>query len=411
VRGGIATYTRAIAEALAGDGHEVHVVTRATRPPWDRTESAGGVHIHRLGPPQPLLPARVSGWEVPAVLARIVPPEIRFRQRAAAWLQRLHRRRRFDLIEVPESGAEGWFIQLRPRTPLVVRMHTPLAILERSHPVAPPLLVRLISLAERREILRADLITAPSRSIALEADAALKLGSPPIEIIPNPVPTALANRPMAPLAARDPDLVLFVGRIEWRKGPQVLAQAAPAILARRPSVRFVFAGSDSPAAVGNGTLSERILSELPEGVRPAVAFVGALSQERLAELYVRAAVVCLPSLYDNFPYSCLEAMACGAPIIGSTAGGMPEMLAHGEHGLLWSPSSGSQDGAGLADLVLTLLENPAFAARLGEQARARAHADFSPATVARRCAAAYERARQGVAAPGRGASRQRRLRT
>jgi glycosyltransferase involved in cell wall biosynthesis len=104
--------------------------------------------------------------------------------------------------------------------------------------------------------------------------------------------------------------------------------------------------------------------------------------ERLGGLDVLAQ----PSRADNLPVAVLEAMAAGLPVVGTRAGGIPELVLDRETGLLVDP----EDPAGLASALDTLAADPELRRRLGHAARARASAEFSPEALARRTISLYE---------------------
>jgi glycosyltransferase involved in cell wall biosynthesis len=94
----------------------------------------------------------------------------------------------------------------------------------------------------------------------------------------------------------------------------------------------------------------------------------------------------LPSLYEGFPLSVLEAMAAGRPVVATTVGGTPEAVVDGVTGYLVPPA----EPAALAEAVNRVLADPARAKAMGRAGRARAKESFSAAAMARRYADTYE---------------------
>ncbi len=150
--------------------------------------------------------------------------------------------------------------------------------------------------------------------------------------------------------------ILFVGTNLQRKGLPALIRAAPAILARFPQARFQVVGQDACIPVMQA-LGRSL------GVEAAFEFLGWRSQEELLGYYARAVVFCLPALTEALGVALLEAMAVGAPVVGTRAGGIPEIVRDGENGLLVAPD----DPDGLARAICALLGDPALAARLAEK--------------------------------------------
>lgn len=387
---GIGTYAKSLAEGLARRGHRVHVVTRG--PHGDALEEHGGVTVHRLGVPRPDLPPHVS----PVVFLRLAlasaRSELRYRRRVAATLARLVDGGEADLVEAADSFVEALFYRpaRHPGVPFVVRLHTPMSVGERYDRNLPEPARRLLRRVERGHLLRASHLTVPSETPRALFREAMALGVRPIEAIPNPPPAA-GRRPApaagAPLDADGPE-VLYLGRVTAVKGVHVLARAIPQVLARVPNARFRFVGADSASSTGRGTTIEAIRAELPEAVRERVHFVGRVPLEAVDGYLERATVCVFPSLFENFPYTCLEAMAHGKAVVGSASGGMRDMLEGGACGLLYHPP----DEDALARALIALLQDPELRDRLGRAARRRAESVYGEDAVLDATVAFYRRA-------------------
>jgi hypothetical protein len=166
--------------------------------------------------------------------------------------------------------------------------------------------------------------------------------------------------------------VLFVGRMEARKGVDVLLDAIARV---ESDVRFTLAGAGA----------EAMSAPSPDG---RVEFAGTVSDERLHELFAGADVVCQPSRYESHGIVLIEAMMFGKPIVTTTGGGIPEVVEDGGDALLAAPG----DAAGLAHHLDALARDPALRARLGTRARERYLARFEVSVVAAEMAAMFERA-------------------
>ena len=176
------------------------------------------------------------------------------------------------------------------------------------------------------------------------------------------VPALLARAKLAPHAPR----VLFVGGNMQRKGLPVLIRAAGEVRARLPGTEFWVVGQDKAA---------QHMKDLCRscGVEAAFRFFGLRSQGELLDFYAQADAFVMPSLVEAFGVVFLEAMAAGVPVIGTRAGGIPELIEHGRNGLLAEP----EDSAGLADLLCRVLADASLQHRLRENGLRTAR-EFTP---------------------------------
>ncbi len=398
---GIGTYAKSLAEGLARRGHRVHVVTRG--PDGDATVEAEGVTIHRIGVPRPDIPTTITPLKFLGLAARSIAGEFRYRARVAAALDGLVRRENVQLVEAADSFVEALFYRAarHPTVPFVIRLHTPMSVAERFDRNLPEPARLLLQGIERVHLRRATHLSVPSATPRRTFRAAMRLQGRPIEAIPNPPPRISAAHAIEPTyedtgtdaragAGDDPmqPEILYVGRVTAVKGVFVLAEAIPRVLAKVPGARFRFVGADSPSSSGAGTTVEALKRRLPPSAAERVVFEGRAPLERVGTYLQRASVCVFPSLFENFPYTCLEAMAAGKAIVGSAEGGMRDMLDGGRCGLLYRPPDVSE----LADAIVALLENHDLRARLGAAARRRAEDAFGEQQVFDATLAFYRRA-------------------
>lgn len=151
--------------------------------------------------------------------------------------------------------------------------------------------------------------------------------------------------------------ILFVGRMEPRKGAKHLFRAVPEILSRIPSARLT--------VVGSGPLTRYYRSFLPSACEGRVDFVGRVPGSMLARHFATADVYCSPATGgESFGIVLLEAMAGGAAVVASDIAGYRDVVRHGETGLLVEPRS----PRGIASAIATLSENESLRRRLIENA-------------------------------------------
>jgi glycogen synthase len=360
--GGIGTNTAATARGLARRGVPTTVVTRGTGAPT----ADGGVTVVRV-PPR-WLPLRA----VEALWAR---------RRIAAAVARS----RPDVVQAPEWEGDAWWLARRGRVPVVTRLATPTYILDELNHGAPRRETRLVRWLERDQARRSAAVFAPTRTIADRVAADWRL--PAVEVIPNPIDVAELER----LGASGPPLevpprsIVFIGRLERRKGIHTLGAALAQVLPRHADVHALLIGRDAGADGGGAT------AELLESVRPVadrVHLLGELPRAEALAVVARAAVVVLPSLWESFGYVCAEAMALGRPVVASRTGGFAELVDEGRTGWLVPPGEVEE----LARALEEALSDPERLEAFGAAGRERA-ARYDVDRIAVRLLELYDEAR------------------
>jgi glycosyltransferase involved in cell wall biosynthesis len=206
------------------------------------------------------------------------------------------------------------------------------------------------------------------------------------------IPCSMASRPKHQrwrLERRDPNRIVFIGRFDRHKGGDVMIDAFALLAKRFAHLRLDYIGPDRGIHDATGrpvSLSSYIESQLPNPYRERITVHGEISNSELDTFRREASVTVAPSRYENLPYSVLEAMAVGAPLVTSRVGGIPELISDGRNGLL----AEAGDAADLARQIANLIENPGLAASLGEAAAVDCEARFSPRVIAGQTLDFYE---------------------
>ncbi|MFN9914476.1 MAG: glycosyltransferase family 4 protein, partial [Pirellulaceae bacterium] len=114
-----------------------------------------------------------------------------------------------------------------------------------------------------------------------------------------------------------PTTISFIGRLEVRKGILNWMNAIPAIAKQYPTAEFRFVGATSQLA--DGTNTQDVLNRHLKEFAGRIEFTGAVHPSQIPQELARTGIVVIPSLWENYPYSCLEAMAAGRAVVGSSA--------------------------------------------------------------------------------------------
>lgn len=392
--GGIGTYTQHMPRALAALGHTGVVVTASIDGTiTDQIED--GIRVVRL----PYI--RGNDWSNPDPniasdsLRRLFHhrhPGAVFSAMVARHMGDIVRRHQIDAIEVPDTNAYGWHLLQLARTgrrhefagvPVIVHVHSPspwIARWNRSPNRWPQELAR--DAMEFEQLRFADAIACPSQAMADWAERFATLRPGTIEVIPYPLPhtastdtESASDRFFASDSGHAREL-LFAGRLEPRKGIDTLLEA---FAQTHTPATLLLAGDDSPDPEDTARpFGLTQLNRLPQGVRDRIRPLGKQTHAELAALRRRVPIAIVPSPMDNYPLTCMEAMAASQVVIAARAGGMAEMIEDGISGLLFTPTSSTD----LARVVNDILAAPVDRlASLGNAARARIRSICDPRIV------------------------------
>ena len=188
----------------------------------------------------------------------------------------------------------------------------------------------------------------------------------------------------------DSEKLLFVGRFDKLKGADVILDAFARLAETRPGLSLTFIGPDYGMEQPDGTrllFDQFVRKKLPSFCWARVKFCGSLSHSDVMAIRSKHFLTIIASQYEVFPYSVLEAMSVGCPIVATAVGGIPEMIQNEINGLLVS----SHDANALANACEMLLDNHELAARFGRRAWQDCRDFYSPELNARKTAIAYQK--------------------
>jgi glycosyltransferase involved in cell wall biosynthesis len=388
--GGQGVYVRALSRELTELGHRVEVVSGQPYP-----ELADGVPLTRLPSldlyrePDPFRTPTVGefrDWidvaEWLTMCTAGFPEPLTFSLRAARHL--LPRAGDFDLVHDNQSLGWGLLRLVRAGVPTVATVHHPVAIDRRLELAAAPHLRRRVTLhrwyaftgMQARVLRRLDAVTTVSESSRQDIEGYMGLPAAGVEVIPVGIDPDEFTPPPAE-RPRDPESILVITSADVPlKGLVHLLEALAKLRTERPA-RLTVVGSPRPGGPADAAL-DRL------GLRDAVRFTGPVPERELVELLQRATVVAIPSLYEGFSLPAIEAMACGAPLVTTDAGALPEVV-----GTRAGLRVTAGDVGELTAALQLVLDSPALGEQLGRAGRRRVIERYTWRATAQRTADWY----------------------
>ena len=393
--GGMNVYVLELSRQLAARGIEVEIFTRATsRHQEPIVEAEPGIIVRHVaaGPFEGLqkndLPSQLCGF-------------VRDVLRVEVERDPGH----FDLVHSHYwlSGQIGTVTRERWGVPLVHTMHT-MAKVKNAQLAAGDIAEPIGRIAGEEEIVR-----LADRLIANTAEERRELvdlyGADPMHVeVVHPGVDLEVFRSGRQLEARralgvpeDAALVLFAGRIQPLKAPDVVIEAAGKLLELDPSLRDRLRVAVVGGASGTGLDHPTALTDLSSGLGldDVVTFVPTVNQRDLADWYAAASVVCVPSYNESFGLVAIEAQACGTPVVAASVGGLATAVSDGVTGVLVD----DHDPADYATAMYPLLVDPELRAAMSVKAVRHAES-FGWDVTAERTLAVYEDAVRAFKAEG-----------
>lgn len=365
--GGIGTYVTHISRLLAESGETVHVIGTLWEGAKKKVDERchGRLIIHRV---------YFEGWPtfigkkssstpksgVKKGLFESIFPAQCFSWQASLLAEKLVEQEGIDIIESQEYEAPLYYLQLRralgfgPKRcpPCIIHLHSPTETIVRysDRDIGRPYFMTAKRL-EDYSIAAADALLCPSHYLAHQAKTHYGLDEGCIRVIPLPIGDN-------PILEREKDTwehgtICYVGRLELRKGVIEWIEAAVAVAPEYPSARFEFIGANT---LGTRTMSggQIVKHLIPDDLRARFIFRGQQEKSALPQFLAKARIAIVPSRWENFPNTCVEAMASGLPVIATREGGMVEMIEDGRTG--WLANKSGSDG--LAEALRRALNTP-----------------------------------------------------
>lgn len=380
--GGIGAYTYYLANGLAAKGYQVHVICQSLD--FDKEYMDDKVYVHRV--------SHKNRFYHKRFLTEFAL-RLEYSLSVFAKLKEIIKKYNIDIVESPNLSAESIIYTFSKKAPLVTRLHT--AYFEVVKNLNWPMSFdrRLSCLLEDTLILKSDLVSCSTNAHATKIVSKIKIDVNKIKIIPLGVG-------LPPLAqgydgGNSKDLeVLFVGRLEKRKGVHVLLEAVPLILEEIPNVQFILIGRDtfvssdyvSFSGPKERSFKESLLNSLAAKYKKNVHFLGYIRNEDLFPYFRSCNLFVAPSLYESFGLVYIEAMSYGKPVVATNVGGIPEVVSNERDGILVEPNNSES----LAQAIIRLLKDKELNRFMGQNARRTVEQRFTREIMAENTLAAYK---------------------
>jgi len=361
--GGIGRYTYLLARGLANKGHEVHVIVQTFKDQECHYIHCG-VYVHKIKRPE-FFKIKIDSRES---IRRL-----EYSWRVYKKILELIEKYNIQLVESPNFSAECVIYSLFKKIPLLTRIHTPYQEVVENFGWKWTWDRKLSSFLEKILIKRSNIITCSTSIYAELIRKKYKLKKEKVRVIPLGIELADGEHIKFIEDPKGKFNILFVGRLERRKGVHILMESIPEVIKEIPEVEFIFVGRDtffqkdesSFRSIRGKSFKAEFYEKLPDEVKEKVHLLGVVSDSELQELYKKCDLFVAPSFHETFGFVYLEAMSYGKPVIGCKVGGVPEVVKHGEVGILVEPSNPRQ----LAEAIIRLLSQPEELIRMGKAAR------------------------------------------
>ncbi len=343
---GIIRYIEDLASGLSSKGHHIDVIA-GSRKASTATVSRDGYTIHYV-------PNNKASSKYLCSL-EYLKTSIRMRNK----LEHIHRYHPFEIVEFHNTAFPALWTLTRklksPRPKFIMRVSTPSAI------IAPDGIVpfRAGTVFETYQAHRADACIGNSHENLKICTNTYRLPMHmPKRVILHSLPRGISSRHIpGPFGRKD---ILFVGRIEERKGFDVLAKAWPIVVAAIPSATLTVIGEDQAWRGGRSFLAYS-LEGMPSNAKSKIRYLGFVSDDQRDHHYQQCNLFVAPSRYESFGLVLLEAMRYGKPVVSCYVGGVPEVVSHLKTGLLVPPDNPSE----LARAMIKLLNNEQLSLQMG----------------------------------------------
>lgn len=341
--GGLANYIYRISLALVSMGHEVRVITLSEYQPAEFEHQ--GIGVSRINNNTKLFRwlNRCSCFKLRSTM-KLLALSYSF----YAELKQLHACRPFDIVQYANYNSCGLVSSILLKIPFMLRISTFTPAWHEHQGVRRTLDMRAVECLERLQLRVSSNIYAPSH--ALKQMLEEKTSAGPVRVVRTPffLETDTCDPSVYEALLQGKQYLLFFGRLQLHKGIHVLAGALPRFFKANPECYAAIVGMDIPTRLAS-SMKDYVISRC-DGFSDRLVFIGQIPHEQLYPIIQGARVVVLPSLIDNLPNACLEAMALGKPVVGTRGASFEEMIEDGESGFLVPPGESHALGDKLCEV-------------------------------------------------------------
>jgi glycosyltransferase involved in cell wall biosynthesis/GT2 family glycosyltransferase len=378
---GIARFIKDQALALAACGHIVHVLTLAESNSTIDWED--GVWVHRIQ----------AGYYSD------VPNNLGFKVNESQWcysrsmldeVRKINLRHKVDIVEAPIWDNEAISFVCFKEFPILVNLQTSIGIALRTHPEWEAAEVMrnfvLPALEAEKYILKeCDGIRAISNAIVKEIELVNMMTIDRDKV--NVIPLFLRDRNNNNDERNSDNTIVFLGRLEPRKGIDLLLAAIPLVLSKFKDVNFKIIGDASiNMPESDLTYQDKFSKEYPH-LLSKVEFFGKISDEAIDLQFKNANIFVAPSRFESFGLIFVEAMMFSLPIVSIRSGGIPEVVTDKRSGILVNAESATE----ISNAICELLSNKDFAKELGANGRIDYETKFSQDSIVPKLVNYYEK--------------------
>lgn len=334
--GGLANYTYKLAKWLLSKGHTVTVYLSAEENKKHISYHFDGIHIVKVKNKDYawLLRYYLEKLKIGFLYKKKLRYHLKFIQAAYAINKKIredNNNNKIDLIHYPHLGGLANF---KPKKiPGIVRLSSSTALCqEKGGYGSTDLQIQIQIYFEVKAMKKVNAVFGPSKAIAAITEPLIKRK---IKIIETPYvkPEADLDQTVYNQLLNGKKYILFFGSIGLIKGVGTIAEIIYPLLEQNPDIYYVFAGKQLDNTINNKSVWDYLI-EKAGSLKDRIIYISSLKHAALFPVIQNAELVTLPSRTDNFPNTCIEAMANSKIVIGTKGNGFDQLINDGENGFV-----------------------------------------------------------------------------